>query len=336
MQTLDRRARQHGVRAVRHDALGAARLEHLGRFGQRAGGIDHVVHDDAVASVDLADDVHHFRDIRLGTAFVDDGQIAVHQFGQRAGAHHTADVGRDHNEVAVILFAQVGEQNRRGVNVVDRNVEKPLHLIGMQVHGDHARHACGLQHIGHDLGGDGHTRGARTPVLPRIAEIGNDRGDALGRSTLERIDHDEQFHQVVIGRRASGLNDEHLAGAHVLLNLDGHFTVGEPPDIGLTEANAELFRNFLGKRRIGIAGEQDEVRRIRCHGGVLRLFSAPEVPELLFSPAEPAVCSAASETLSKIVAGEEGLEPSNAGIKIRCLNQLGDSPTSFTTIDDGE
>ncbi|SBP87720.1 hypothetical protein THIARS_60433 [Thiomonas delicata] len=28
------------------------------------------------------------------------------------------------------------------------------------------------------------------------------------------------------------------------------------------------------------------------------------------------------------VAGEEGFEPSNAGIKIRCLNQLGDSPTA--------
>ncbi len=27
------------------------------------------------------------------------------------------------------------------------------------------------------------------------------------------------------------------------------------------------------------------------------------------------------------LAGEEGLEPSHAGIKIRCLNQLGDSPT---------
>jgi hypothetical protein len=26
------------------------------------------------------------------------------------------------------------------------------------------------------------------------------------------------------------------------------------------------------------------------------------------------------------LAGEEGFEPSNAGIKIRCLNQLGDSP----------
>ena len=31
------------------------------------------------------------------------------------------------------------------------------------------------------------------------------------------------------------------------------------------------------------------------------------------------------------LAGEEGLEPSHAGIKIRCLNQLGDSPTRVTS-----
>ena len=30
--------------------------------------------------------------------------------------------------------------------------------------------------------------------------------------------------------------------------------------------------------------------------------------------------------LSDVLAGEEGLEPSHAGIKIQCLNQLGDSP----------
>ena len=32
-------------------------------------------------------------------------------------------------------------------------------------------------------------------------------------------------------------------------------------------------------------------------------------------------------TACKYLAGEEGFEPSHAGIKIRCLNQLGDSPT---------
>src|ERR1700686_1743137 len=31
--------------------------------------------------------------------------------------------------------------------------------------------------------------------------------------------------------------------------------------------------------------------------------------------------------LREFMAGEEGLEPSHAGIKIRCLDQLGDSPT---------
>jgi hypothetical protein len=31
------------------------------------------------------------------------------------------------------------------------------------------------------------------------------------------------------------------------------------------------------------------------------------------------------------LAGEEGLEPSHAGIKIRCLYQLGDSPTQVNS-----
>jgi hypothetical protein len=30
-----------------------------------------------------------------------------------------------------------------------------------------------------------------------------------------------------------------------------------------------------------------------------------------------------------VMAGEEGFEPSYGGIKIRCLNQLGDSPIWF-------
>ena len=36
---------------------------------------------------------------------------------------------------------------------------------------------------------------------------------------------------------------------------------------------------------------------------------------------------AAWTVFQKMVAGEEGLEPSHAGIKIQCLYQLGDSPT---------
>ena len=41
-------------------------------------------------------------------------------------------------------------------------------------------------------------------------------------------------------------------------------------------------------------------------------------------------------TARNSVAGEEGFEPSHAGIKIRCLNQLGDSPTLTPPGDEGE
>ena len=34
--------------------------------------------------------------------------------------------------------------------------------------------------------------------------------------------------------------------------------------------------------------------------------------------------------IKTFLAGEEGFEPSHAGIKIQCLNQLGDSPTRAT------
>src|SRR6185369_17787787 len=97
----------------------------------------------------------------------------------------------------------------RGVDVVDGNVEEALDLVGMQVHGQHAIHADGFEHVGHDLGADRHAGGARAAVLARVAEVGNHRGDAPGRCALEGIDHDEELHQVLVrGRCTGGLDDE--------------------------------------------------------------------------------------------------------------------------------
>ena len=51
--------------------------------------------------------------------------------------------------------------------------------------------------------------------------------------------------------------------------------------------------------------------------------------------AKPSACDLlpkAATSAAAVLAGEEGFEPSNAGIKIRCLNQLGDSPTVYKTL----
>ena len=113
-------------------------------------------------AVDLADDVHHFRDAGRRAALVDDGQVATQLLGQRAGAHHAAHVGRDDDQVGVVLALQVRQQHRAGVDVVYRDVKEALDLVGMQVHRQHALDAHGFQQVGHHLGADGHPRAAWT------------------------------------------------------------------------------------------------------------------------------------------------------------------------------
>src|SRR5574337_2178270 len=103
------------------------------------------------------------------------------------------------------------------------------------------------------------------PVLARVAEIRNHRADALGRSALERIDHDQQLHQVVIGRRAGRLHHEHVARAHVLLDLDVDLAVREAPDARGADGYAQVARDLGREVRIGVAGEDEEIRMMSLH-----------------------------------------------------------------------
>src|SRR3546814_3924914 len=61
-------------------------------------------------------------------ALVDDGQVGLELLGQRAGAHHAADVGRHDHQVREVAAPDVAQQDRPGVDVVDRDVEETLDL----------------------------------------------------------------------------------------------------------------------------------------------------------------------------------------------------------------
>ena len=243
---------------VGDDLLGAVGLEGGGGLAQGAGGVDHVVHDDAGTAVDFADDVHHFRDVGLRAALVDDRQVAFEALGQRAGADDAAVVRRDDQRVLVILLADVVEQDGQGVDVVDRNVEEALDLFGVQVHGQHAVDAGGDEHVGDQLGGDGHARGTRAAILAGVAEIRDGGGDAAGRGALEGVDHDQHFHQVVVGRGAGRLQHEDVATADMFLQLDGDFAIREAADIGATQIDVQLLCDVGGQLRVGVAGEDHQ------------------------------------------------------------------------------
>ena len=226
--------------AVGGDAHGTVFLQGFGSTAQGAGGVDHVVHQQAAAAGNFTDDVHHLGDVGLLAALVDDGQFAIQPFGQGAGTHDTTNVRGHHHGVFQLALGDVGQQDGGGVDVVDRDVEEALDLVGVQVHGEDAVDTGDLQHVGHDLGADGHARGAHAAVLTGIAEIGNDGGDAACRGATQGVDEDQQLHQVVVGGRTGGLDDEGILATDVFQDLDVDFAVGETTDDGLAQGDTQV------------------------------------------------------------------------------------------------
>ena len=64
---------------------------------------------------------------------------------------------------------------------------------------------------------------------------------------------------MVIHRRAGGLDDEHVAAAHVLANLHFRFAVRETPDFRVAQRNAQISANIRGQLGVGVAGKNAQI-----------------------------------------------------------------------------
>jgi hypothetical protein len=71
----------------------------------------------------------------------------------------------------------------------------------------------------------------------------------------QRVHHQKQLQQIVVRRVAGGLHDEAVRPAHVLLNLDLDFPVGEAAHVGPPHRRAEDVGNFLRQGRVRVSGE---------------------------------------------------------------------------------
>ena len=210
-----------GWRRARRHARGAGVDDRLGRVGQRAGGVDDVVDDDGLLALHVTDDVHHLADVRRGTALVDDREARAEALGERARALDAAGIGR-HDDGLVAAEperAQLLDEHRHREQVIERDVEEALDLTGVEIHRERAIGARGGDQVRDELRGDRRAR-LRLAILPRVAEVRDDRDDRAGRRALERIDHDQQLHQRLVRRRARRLHDEAVHAADVLADLD--------------------------------------------------------------------------------------------------------------------
>src|SRR5690606_7369680 len=198
---------------------------------------DHIVDQNAVAAFHITDDVHDLGLVGLGATLVDDRQIHAQALGHSAGANHTADVRGHDQQVVQALGLDVVDQHRGAVDVVHRDVEETLDLVSVQVNCQYPINTDHIQHVRYYLGADRHPGRTRAAVLPGVTEVGDDGGDARGRGATQGIGHDNQFHQVVVGRCAGRLDDEDILAANILIQFNAPFAVAEATNQGVTKGH---------------------------------------------------------------------------------------------------
>src|SRR6185437_11799828 len=251
-------AAEHRVGSAGEHAAGAVLHHGLGGLDQGAGGVNDVVEDDGGAPLDIADDVHDFADVHGDAALVHDGERGIELLGEEAGALDAAGVGGDDGQIGELHAAEAVHQHGRGEEVIHGDVEEALDLGRVQIHQQGAMGAGGGEQVGDQLGGDRHP-GLVLAVLAGVAEVGDDGSDAPRRGALERVNHQQQLHQMDIHRVAGGLDDEDVGAADVLENLDIILAVAEAGEAALAGLDAEVLADLAGERGVGGAAEDLEL-----------------------------------------------------------------------------
>ena len=205
----------------------------------------------------VADDVHDLGGVGLLAALVHDGQGHVQLLGKGPGPGHRPHIGGDHHGVVMavrVLLGEVVHKDGGAQQVVHRDVEEALDLVGVQVHRQHTVNACGDEHIGHELGGDG-VAALGLAVLPRVAEVRDDGGYAARAGAAHGVYHDEQLHEAVVYGLAGGLDYKGVRAAHGLPELERDLPVREGGDLAVAELLAQPVAYRLGERKVGVARE---------------------------------------------------------------------------------
>ena len=136
-------------------------------------------------------------------------------------------------------------------------LKEPLNLRRMQIHKQRPVGSRRGQQIGHQLGRDRHPRPIFA-VLPGITVIRHHYRDSPGRCALQRVNHDQQFHQVLIHRKTSRLHDKNIHAADVLEQLKVNLSVGKTLQLALAQLHPDMGTNILGQFAVGRTGEDLE------------------------------------------------------------------------------
>jgi hypothetical protein len=88
--------------------------------------------------------------------------------------------------------------------------------------------------------------------------IRHNRRNPGGRRTLDGIEHNQKFHQVVVRRVARRLDHKYVGPAYVLLDQHPRLAVAVLIDKSRAKLHSQMVRYRLSKRRVRIAGKHPQ------------------------------------------------------------------------------
>ena len=138
--------------------------------------------------------------------------------------------------------------------MIDRNIEKALQLLCVQIHRQHAVCAGDGYQIRHKFCRNGHAAFILA-VLPGIAEIRDHRRYPRCTCAFETIEENQKLHQILIHRSARRLHHKAVAPANIVLKLDEFFAVRKYFYLRAAQRNAEIFAYLGGQIGICRAAE---------------------------------------------------------------------------------
>ena len=155
-------------------------------------------------------------------------------------------------QVIEVFRGEILGDNAAACQMVERNVEESLNLVGVQVHCQNAVSACCRDQIRDELRRN-RIVGFRLAVLSGVAKVRHDGGNSARRCALQCVDQDQKLHQVVIAGRAGRLNDENIRASDRFVNVQTNFAVAEMQHFCVAEGQFQIRSDVLSQLFVAVA-----------------------------------------------------------------------------------
>ena len=200
-------------------------LHEVSSLADSASGVHHVVDNHYVFVLHFANDCHAFNHVSFGALFVAEHQRSAKEFSIAVGTLCATNVGRSNNQVLELQRLDVGNKHRRSIEVVNRDVEETLNLVGVEVHGDDSVYAGSHKQVGNQFCGNRNAWFVLA-VLTSPSEVRDNGNNRLCRCALGGINHEQKLHKVVAVWE-SGLNNEHFVATDWFFEAHFKLAVGK-------------------------------------------------------------------------------------------------------------